>query len=119
MHLLEVPDLLLREGLVPHVDERRAPPEAERRLEDGYLLPRGLRIRLRDQMLESDRVELARFDLEDVAGARRPEHVRPEQMPQARDQVVQRGPRGARNALRPEVVEELVGGDRLARAQEQ
>src|SRR5207237_6509160 len=67
MHLLEVPDLLLREGLVPNVDERRAPPEAERRLEDGYLLPRGLRIRPCDQMLESHGVELARVDLEDVA----------------------------------------------------
>ena len=58
-------------------------------------------------------------DCEQVAAVRRLEHVPAQRAAQARHDVVQRGPRGGRSTVGPQVVDQLIGGAELSRVQEQ
>ena len=69
VELLEAPDVCLCELLVPNIDERRAPPERERALEEPNLLGGRLPAATRQQPLEARRVHLRRRDHEDVPAA--------------------------------------------------
>ena len=125
MQLLEAGDLLLCEGLVHEVGERRAPPEAEG---GAQLCRRSLGLAgcergpaTGERALEAVAVELVRRQLERIRPADRAQGLGAsgQFLPQGRDAVLQDlGRRGGR-ALAPERVDDDVPGQGLVRPQQQ
>jgi hypothetical protein len=116
-HFLEPPDLVLREGLVGEVGQRRSAPERECLLEPRRRSGRLLVAGLLDEGLEARRVE--RVDPQGVAGRLSNQCAVAEHPSQPRDVALNVLRRGRRRPLSPELVDEPVDRDDLAGAQEQ
>src|SRR5206468_4197228 len=117
--LVETGDLRLRERLEREIRERRPAPERER-LAQLARARLGVRAaRLRDEPLEPCEVELVLLHPEHVARRPRDQAVRPEEPAELGDGVLERRAGRLRGALAPELVEQRVGRDDLARVQEE
>ena len=117
--LLEPPDLALGEGLEGEVGKGRASRERERFLEE-LELARGLcALGLCEQALEAAEVELLTVDAQDITGRAGDEHVGPEQLAQPHDEVVEGARGGSRRLLSPELLDEAIVRDDLARTDEE
>ena len=128
--LLEARDLGLSEGVVGEVDERRAPPQLERRAEPVRCGRGILRFAcpsaLTQQALEPVGVELVGPDAKHVPGSSRDQELaggassplgleRLAQLPDVDLESVGRGLRW----LRPELVDQPIAGDELVRMHQQ
>ena len=117
--LLEPRHLEPGEGLVGEVGERRPAPQPERLAQLRRASVRVLSPPLGDEPLEAAEVRLLGRCLEHVAGIARDDHVRAERLAELRD-VVLEGVLGRRRRLSgPELLDQLIGGDGLARPQQQ
>ena len=118
--LLEPRNLTLRERRVGEIRKRRATPETECLPQQP---PRRLRIALRErrpalagQTLEPARVDLLAGDSEAVAAALRHHGALREHLAQPRHTHLQRVDAGQRRSLPPELVDQAIAGNDLARA---
>src|SRR5205823_15033599 len=100
--LLEPPDLALAEDRVRELRQRLATPELERAPQEADALLRLRRAGLRDKPLEALDVDGLGREVEHVAGGPRHEHVRPEQLPQLRNEVLEGGCGRSRRLRAPE-----------------
>ena len=117
--LAQPPGLRLRPLLERELGQRGAAPELERAPEKRPSLgPRGTP-RVGEELLEAVRVDLLSSDLQDVAGSARDESLRPEELSERDDRVLQRRRRGLRRLLAVELVDELLRRDDAPGAQEQ
>ena len=115
--LLQPPRLADADLVVGEVGERRAAPECERRAQLGRaLLRRGGLTCLLYEPLEAQEVEPVRVDVQDVTGLSPLDRVAAELRPQLRDVVVQRLSRGPRRTPGPELIDQHIGRDDLARS---
>jgi hypothetical protein len=117
--LLETTDLALCELLVPDVHQRRAAPEAERLIEQANLLNGTRAAGAVEQPLEAERIDAVLGNGKDIAAVGRLEHVASECATQTRNHVVERRSCRRRSTVAPQVVDQLIGGAKLARMQEQ
>src|SRR5205814_3677374 len=101
------------------VRERRAAPEGERVPEEPRPLFRLLAAGGGDEVLEPGQVETLRRDPNHVARRLRLERLRAEQLPQLRDEVLERRRRGPRWPFAPELGDEALGRHDLPRMHEQ
>src|SRR5947208_14182033 len=86
--LFEPADLRLCERFEGEISKRRAAPEGQTLLELRGARLRRLAPRLVDQPPESVEVELVALDAKLIAGRLRQERLRPQQLPQLRDEVL-------------------------------
>ncbi len=117
--LLEPRHLEPGEGLVGEVGQRRSAPQPDRL---AQLLRASLRIlspRLGDEPLEAAEVRLVGRRLEQVAGIARDDDLRTERLAELRDVVLKRVLGRRRRLPGPELLDQLIGGDDLARPQQQ
>ncbi len=117
--LLEPRDLLLRERLVAELRERLAAPEAERLVEQLRAPRRLARARLVDERTHARGVELVRFEPDDITGRPRLDHVRPERLPQLRDEILERRDRRCGRIAAPQHLDEPVDRHDPARVEEE
>jgi hypothetical protein len=117
--LLEPTDFALCELLVTDVDQWRAAPEAERLLEQANLLDDARAAGSVEQSLEAERIDAVLRDGKDIATEGRLEHVAAECATQTRDYVCVATLVRSPGHSRPQVVDQLIGGAKLARMQEQ
>src|SRR5204863_2479477 len=99
--LLETADLTLGERLEDEIGERRASQELERLCEESRPLFRLLAAGRGDEVLEPGQVEALWIDAQHVAGRLRLQRLGPEQLPQLRDEVLERRCRRLRRPLAP------------------
>ena len=105
--LLEARDLALGERLVAEVGQRLPVPERERLAQAGRpLLGIGQGARLPDEQLEPAQVDLARRDVQQVAGRPRPDPLGADQLADGGDVPVQRGLRGLGRRVAPDALRE-------------
>ena len=117
--LRQPPDLGLGERLELELGERRASPEGERLTQRRRLArTRPLRAPAK-QLLETVHVDRAPVDAQHVARRPRLEHVGPEELPQLRDQVVQRRRCRSRRLLAPQLVDQPFARYELAGPQQE
>ena len=109
--LLEAGDLALRERLVRELLQRRPAPERERFSELACALVGRRRLRVVEERLRPVHVELARLDAQQVPGRLGDDHVGAKQLPELRDEVLERRWSGTRRLFAPERVDQPVGGD--------
>ena len=107
------------EGLVSEVGERRAAPEPDglaqlRRTDVRVLSPS-----VGDEPLEATEVRLLGRCFEHVAGLAGDDHVRAERLAELRDVVLKRVLGRRRRLSGPELLDQLIGGNDLARPQQQ
>ena len=122
--LLEPLDVALREPLEGEVGERRSTPQRERLAQDGRRVVRAVVAQraaaVVDQPLEPLGVELARLDVEAVAGGRGRHDVPvAERLAQARDMDLDRPHRARRRLVTPQRLGELLRAHRLVGPQQQ
>jgi hypothetical protein len=117
--LLETTDLALCELLVTDVHQRRAAPEPERLVEQANLLNDTRAAGSVEQSLEAERIDAVLGNGKDIAAVGRLEHVAAECATQTRDHVVERRSCRRRSTVAPQVVDQLIGGAKLARMQKQ
>ena len=117
--VLEPVDLVLGEVLQLEIRERRAPPQLECAAQERRPLGRLRLTGLVHERLEPGEVDLRGIEHECVARGPGHEEVRPEQLTELRDRVLERRRRRPGRVLAPETVDEPLGGDRLVRPQEQ
>jgi hypothetical protein len=125
--LLEPGALGGREWIVCELGQRRPAPEverlAERRRSGGGVAVGEEPAPVLEQPLEPQRVDLARVDLEHVAGGSSRQRGRAsgrrERLAQLRDPNAQRGASARRWLAAPDLVEQTVLGDDLAGAEQQ
>ena len=119
--LFEPVGVLSRPPLVPEVRERRPPPQRERlvqlRLGESRF-ERRVRCRTREAA-EPAGVEHRRLDGGHVARGSRDEHLRPECLPQPRDEDLNGVVSPGRRIRAPQVVDQNVGRDDMPRVHEQ
>ena len=75
--------------------------------------------RLRHEALETMQVDLFGSDVQDVAGVLRAHELATERLAEIRDQVLERADRRLRRASGPELLDQAVGRDHLARMEHQ
>ena len=118
--LLEPCDLRLGERLEREVGQRVAAPQGERIGRASCRPHRLADARLREQLLEANRVQRLRVDVEHISGrSREQRQVVAEQASQARDVRLDRVLRTPRRLLRPEVLHETILRDDAAVVHEQ
>ena len=111
---LEPGDLGAGEGLESEVVERGAPPERERLREQPAAHAGRSCPRLLDEPLEAQRVHGLGFEREPVSGRLGQECVRPDDLAQRGDGVLERAERGTWRVGAPEILDQAVGRDDLA-----
>ena len=123
--LLEPPDLALSEVLVRELGQCRPPPQAER-LTKEIVRPRRVALLQRAppfsrELLEPHEVEGRALERQAVAGRLRLEQVLlgPERLSERRDVVTDDLAGSRRRSLAPQVVDDPVGRDHLARVEQQ
>jgi hypothetical protein len=117
--LLEPRGLGVRPRFVGQIGQRRAAPQRERLSQRRGALRRVQRSGVREQPLETLRVDRGRRDCQDIARRLRAQDVPADQLPHLRDGVLERAERRRWRALAPQVVDQPVRGDHLAGADEQ
>ena len=117
--LLEPADLALREALQLEVAERRAAPQRERLPQRLGSLPRILSPRILNEPLEATEIQLLGLDPEQVAGRLRDEHAGRKELAELRDEVLERGRRRLRALLAPELLDDAIARQHLARVDQQ
>jgi hypothetical protein len=123
LQILEPRELAARRDVVGDVRDGTAVPELDRALERsrGGLGP--TRVKLAppplEQLLETQRVDALRVDLDDIARRERRDHVRAKPLPELRDVPLDRRPSRLGRHPGPEVVEQPVCRDDGVRAEEQ
>ena len=117
--LLEPPDLVLRELVEREVREGGPSPERQRPGDLGCTILGRPAARLPEQALEPRRINAVGVDPEHVPGRLGHEELRPDDLAELGDEVLQRGRRRPRGFLAPDLVDQAVGGDDLAGVNEQ
>ena len=118
--LFEPARLRLRERLVREVRQRRTSPEAERLAEEACRDLGWRPLRLGDEPLVLQEVELGRADADQIPRLLRDDGVAGrEHLTQLGDVVLKRVRRAARRRCRPELVDQPVRRDDFVRAREQ
>jgi len=114
---LQSRNISLNSGFERKICKRRAAPQVERRLELGRsMFGRVGGARIREQVLETMKIEALVFHVDRVAGGHRPHHVRPERLAELGDLVLQRAQGCLRRLLAPDVGQQPVSRGELARA---
>jgi hypothetical protein len=110
--LLEPADLVLRERLVHEVGERHVAPDGQCLTQQCRACRRiGRLARLFDQSDETLEVDASRVQPKQIARRLRLDGAGAEQLPQLRDEILQRRGGGAWRVLAPECVDQPIGRD--------
>ena len=117
--VVEASRLRLRPCLERKLGKRWATPEREPTEQEGAPLGRRAVARVRQQELETARIDLLRRDGEEISGCAGDEELRPERLPQRCNGVLERRRRELRRLRAVELVHELLGRHHVARAEEQ
>ena len=117
--LLEAADLVLGEGLEGEVGEGRSSPERQRVAQQLHPFFGSRLTRVRAQALEARQVEAARIDLQHVPGRSRLDRIRAEQLAELGDEILEGRRRRLRRRLAPQIRDEALARDDLARVDEQ
>ena len=118
--LIQPGDLALCEPLAVKIGQRFSAPE-RKRLAQARRPPDGIVAGpcLGDQRLKAGKVDIARRDVQQIAGRARPDPIGAEQFAQVGDVAMQRGLRGPWRLLSPQRLDQLGARHQLAAAQEQ